>query len=113
MCDPYETLSYRIDETFKHLECKWYPEVLLELTRGASRYSEQERALLRISPRTLSVRLSELKEKGIISLGKRDKNNISYELTEKGKELIELLNSIAHFSIRWYRSNYGLILHVD
>ncbi len=102
MCDPRESLGYPIDDAFKLLGHKWYSEVLLEFSRGASRYSDLQKALPRISPRTLSMRLAELRAIGVISAKPRNNNTVTYEFTDKGRELIGLVNSIAAFSLRWH-----------
>jgi DNA-binding HxlR family transcriptional regulator len=95
-------MSYPIYLAFKLFGRRWYPEVILEITRGATRYSELEKALPRISPRTLSARISELQKIGVIIPRHGERNTINYELTDKGKDLISLFDSIAAFSLRWH-----------
>jgi DNA-binding HxlR family transcriptional regulator len=101
MCDPFESLSFPIDEALRLLGRRWYSQVLLEITRGATRYSDLMRALPRISPRTLSARISELETTGIIAK-RGNKNIVNYEFTEKGRELIGIFNTIAAFSLHWH-----------
>ncbi len=101
MCDPYEKLTYSIDQMFRLFGRRWSSQVLLEINRGNLRYSQLERALPSMSSRTLSARISDFQRFGIISASHRDKIGVTYQLTEKGKELMNIYNSVATFSIRW------------
>lgn len=102
MCDPYDSLSCPVDASFRLLGRRWAPEVLLQIMGGTVRYSQLQRALPGISPRTLSVRISELEEVGVISKLHRNHVECVYELTEKGTEVKKIIQSIASFSIHWH-----------
>jgi DNA-binding HxlR family transcriptional regulator len=75
---------------------KWTALIALELSRGTARFSTLEHTL-GISPRTLSQRLDDLKQKKLIT----KKNyaevppRVEYELTQKGQDLIPILMSMA------------------
>ena len=102
MCDPLGDLSYPVDYAFRLLGRRWGPEILIHLSQGMTRYSQLQRALPGMSPRTLSVRILELQSAGVISKTGRDGARVSYELTRKGREFVKALDSIAAFSIRWH-----------
>ena len=105
MCDPYETLNYPLDLAFKLLGRRWCPQVFLEINNGYTRFSQLQRILPSMSPRTLSLRISELEKAGVISKKNGEKNIVNYKLTEKGEELLTIFKSIAAFSFRWYGIN--------
>jgi DNA-binding HxlR family transcriptional regulator len=67
-----------------------------------ARYSQLQRVLPGISPRTLSVRISEFQKAGLISKTSRSQARVSYELTRKGREFVKALDSVGTFSMRWH-----------
>jgi DNA-binding HxlR family transcriptional regulator len=101
MCDPYESLAVPIDSSFRMLGRRWAPEVLIQIISGTARYSQLQRALPGISPRTLSARVSEWETAGVISKTRRNTECV-YSLTDKGHELEGVLSSIASVSMRWH-----------
>jgi DNA-binding HxlR family transcriptional regulator len=105
MCDPYESLVYSFDPAFKLLGRRWATEILFQIIGGRVRYSQLQRALPGISPRTLSVRVSEMEETGVITKGRRNNVECVYALTEKGYEIKEVLDRIATLSIQWHNPN--------
>lgn len=107
MCSPYDDLSYPVDAAFRLLGRRWGPEVLIQMVRGTSRYSQLQRALPGVSPRTLSVRISEFRRAGIIAKKHSHHIGTAYELTSKGKEFAKMLDSIASFTIRWHPTQAG------
>lgn len=84
---------------------KWTPLIIMELSNGASRFSLLQAALAGISPRTLSQRLDDLEDEGIIT--KKSYHTvpprIDYHLTKKGKDLLPILRSMADWGSK-YRS---------
>lgn len=102
MCDPYESLSFPIDPSFQMLGKRWAPEVLFQIISGTVRYSQLQRALPGISPRTLSARVSEWESAGVISKTRKNHSECLYSLTLKGLEMKRVLSSIAEVSIRWH-----------
>jgi DNA-binding HxlR family transcriptional regulator len=102
MCDPYESLAVPIDPSIRMLGRRWAPEVLFQIISGTARYSQLQRALAGISPRTLSARVSEWETAGVISKTRRNHSECVYALTDKGHELEGVLSSIASLSMRWH-----------
>lgn len=83
---------------------KWTALIILELANGPKRFSSIESNLKGISPRTLAQRLDFLKEKDIIS--KQSFNEVpprvEYTLTDKGKDLIKILKSMAEWGNKYH-----------
>ncbi|MDB4989278.1 MAG: HxlR family transcriptional regulator [Myxococcaceae bacterium] len=79
--------------------------VLRELVSGATRYSELQRGLGRISPSVLSTRLKALIEHGIIErVPSARTQGGEYRLTTAGVELTAVIESIGLWGQRWVRS---------
>ncbi|MGD9695027.1 MAG: winged helix-turn-helix transcriptional regulator [Thermoleophilia bacterium] len=82
---------------------KWTLLVLRDLARGPSRFSELERSLRGISPRTLSVRLRALEEEGIVE--RREFHEmpprVEYRLTAKGRDLVPIVDAMRHYGRIW------------
>jgi DNA-binding HxlR family transcriptional regulator len=68
---------------------KWTLLLVRELAEGTSRFSELERSLTGISPRTLSLRLRVLEEEGIVA-----RDECDYGLTEKGLALLPIIEGL-------------------
>ncbi len=82
---------------------KWTPLLIMELAKGPQRFSLMENSVCGISPRTLSQRLDDLEHCGIIT--KKSYNEVpprvEYELTEKGRDLIPILKSMASWGQKY------------
>ena len=84
---------------------KWTALILRDLTTGPKRFCELEKSVGGINPRTLSQRLDDLEEYGIITRQSFAEvpPRTQYELTDKGTDLIPVLKQMAawgekHFS---------------
>mgnify|MGYP001199902893 CR=1 FL=1 len=82
---------------------KWMLEIIYHL-RERSRFCELQEAVYDLNPATLSKRLKALEEAGLV-----DRHEISsipphveYELTEKGNDLMPILNAMADWVRRWH-----------
>ncbi len=82
---------------------KWTAIVIRDLAHDNSRFCELERSLHGISPRTLSLRLKELEERGIVERHTFPEvpPRVEYELTEKGRDLIPIVDAMRHFGNEW------------
>lgn len=82
---------------------KWTAIVIRDLAAGSSRFCELERSLQGISPRTLSLRLRELEEHGIVERRTYAEvpPRVEYELTGKGRDLIPIVDAMRHFGNDW------------
>jgi len=82
---------------------KWTILVIRDLAEGCSRFCELERSLAGISPRTLSLRLRALEEAGIVDRRTYPEvpPRVEYELTEKGRGLLPLIDDMRRFGREW------------
>jgi DNA-binding HxlR family transcriptional regulator len=76
---------------------KWTILLVRDLAEGRSRFSELERSLAGISPRTLSLRLRALEEQGIVLRAEGG----DYALTEKGLALLPIIADMRSYGERW------------
>jgi DNA-binding HxlR family transcriptional regulator len=82
---------------------KWTILVIRDLADGRTRFSELERSLDGISPRTLSLRLRALEEQGMVQ---RDTfpevpPRVEYSLTDKGRALLPLIEDMRSYGRDW------------
>jgi len=81
-----------IASAMKVLGKKWTALILRDLMTGPKHFSELERSVGSINPRTLSQRLDELEQQGIITSKPPNK---CYSLTTKGSDLLPILKQMA------------------
>jgi DNA-binding HxlR family transcriptional regulator len=85
---------------------KWTALIIMELFRGPTRFSVLQNKLDGISPRTLSQRVDELERKNVIT--KRSyaevPPRVEYSLTNKGKDLLSILKSMAAWGDKYKAS---------
>jgi DNA-binding HxlR family transcriptional regulator len=95
-----------VSKTAEVLGEKWTLLIVRELVLGATRFSQIQRAIPRISPTVLNKRLAELQAHGVI-VRKRipEQRGFEYQLTESGRELFPLILQMAQWGMRWARSN--------
>lgn len=76
---------------------KWTPLLIGQLVENKRTFSDLEKHLTGISPRTLSARLDKLQSEGIIAKKQYSDHpqRFSYELTGKGRGLTDILASMA------------------
>ena len=82
---------------------KWTLLLVRDLAEGRSRFSELERSLQGISPRTLSLRLRALEESGIVERHTYPEvpPRVEYALTEKGRALLPIIDDMRAYGKRW------------
>lgn len=82
---------------------KWTILIVRDLAEGHSRFSEMERSLAGISPRTLSLRLRALEEQDILERRTFSEvpPRVEYALTDKGRALIPIIDSMRSYGREW------------
>jgi DNA-binding HxlR family transcriptional regulator len=82
---------------------KWTAIIVHDLSEGARRFSELERACPGISPRTLSERLDMLERLGIVGRESYPESppRVEYELTAKGAALLPIIHAMSDFGHAW------------
>lgn len=83
---------------------KWTALILRDLFAGPKRFCELEKSVGNINPRTLSQRLDDLEEHGIITKKSFAEvpPRIEYTLTQKGKDLLPVLQQMAAWGDKYY-----------
>lgn len=98
-----ETLGCPVARTAEIIGNKWTPLIVRDLARGERRFSELERSLRGISPKTLSERLKRLEESAVIDRRcyAEVPPRVEYSLTAKGYALLPVIESMREFGTRW------------
>lgn len=85
---------------------KWTALILRDLSMGPKRFSELEKSVGSINPRTLSQRLDDLEKHAIVT--KRSFSEvpprIEYTLTGKGEDLVPVLQQMATWGDKYYQA---------
>jgi DNA-binding HxlR family transcriptional regulator len=81
---------------------RWTLQILREMFFGASRFSELQTYLPRLSPSLLNKRLRDLEQCGIV-LRRRipEKRGFEYQLTPTGRELRPVLTAMGRWGMKW------------
>lgn len=77
---------------------KWKSVILFYLIDGTLRYNELRKKMVGVTERTLSLQLQQLQEDGVVNrkvYTSKPPLKVEYSLTDFGKTLIPLLQSIA------------------
>jgi DNA-binding HxlR family transcriptional regulator len=84
---------------------KWTALIVKELSEGCARFSALEHALPGISPRTLSQRLDEMQDCGLITKKAFAEvpPRVEYTLTPKGRDLLPILKSMADWGNKYHK----------
>lgn len=92
-----------VARTAEIISGKWTLLIIRDLTTGTKRFSELERSLEGISPKTLSERLSALEREGMLSRRTFAEvpPRVEYSLTEKGQALVTLIGAMREYGKRW------------
>ena len=82
---------------------KWTLLMLRDLAERPRRFSELQRSLVGISPRTLSIRLRALEEEGIVERREFAEMppRVEYRLTRKGADLAPIVDAMRDYGARW------------
>lgn len=92
-----------VARTAEIISGKWTLLIIRDLVSGVKRFNQLERSLHGISPKTLSERLRSLEEEGVIvrQTFAEVPPRVEYSLTEKGFDLVYVIDSMRTFGQRW------------
>ena len=92
-----------VAKTAEIISGKWTLLIIRDLTTGTKRFSELERSLVGISPKTLSERLSSLEREGILHRRTFAEvpPRVEYSLTEKGQALAQVIDAMRAYGNTW------------
>ncbi len=102
-CEDDDSLVCPVARTASIVSGKWTLLIIRDLTTGTKRFSELERSLVGITPKTLSERLSALESEGILQRKTYAEvpPKVEYSLTEKGQALFVLIEDMRAYGRRW------------
>lgn len=92
-----------IERTAQIISRKWTLLIIRDLATGTKRFTELERSLRGISPKTLSERLRELEAQGVVERRTYPEVpvRVEYSLTDKGRALIPVIDCMRAYGERW------------
>src|SRR5579871_6074369 len=98
-----EQIVCPVARTAEIVSGKWTLLIIRDLTEGTKRFSELERSLEGISPKTLSERLTALEREGILHRQTYAEvpPKVEYSLTEKGHALASLIDAMREYGNKW------------
>jgi len=101
--DTPDAIGCPVARTAEIIGNKWTPLIVRDLARGQRRFSELERSLLGISPKTLSERLKRLEDAEVVSRRcfAEVPPRVEYSLTAKGFALLPVIESMRAFGAAW------------
>lgn len=80
----------------------WTPLIVRDLVRGPKRFTELQRSVIGISPKTLSARLKQLERQGVVRrIAGTSPSRPRYELTPKGEALVPLIRDMRAYGRTW------------
>jgi DNA-binding HxlR family transcriptional regulator len=84
---------------------KWTALILRDLANGSKRFSELEKSVGNINPRTLSQRLDDLESHKIVTKTSYAETppRIEYTLTAKGQDLVPVLRQMSAWGEKYYQ----------
>ena len=82
---------------------RWCGAIVRGLLDGPLRFSELERSVESVSARALAQRLRELEQAGVVArqVSSGPPVRVSYELTEKGRELEPVVGELERWAHAW------------
>jgi DNA-binding HxlR family transcriptional regulator len=101
--DSAESFGCPVARTAQIIGNKWTPLIVRDLANGQRRFSELERSLVGISPKTLSERLKRLEEADVVDRAcfAEVPPRVEYSLTAKGHALLPVIESMRVFGTEW------------
>jgi DNA-binding HxlR family transcriptional regulator len=84
--------------SLKILSDYWTLRIIDELSNENLRFCELERRLEDVNVVTLTKRLKEMQANGLLTRSELSRADVTYALSDLGKEAIPLLQAVNHFS---------------
>jgi DNA-binding HxlR family transcriptional regulator len=109
------SLGCPVARTAQLIGNKWTPLIVRDLATGQRRFSELERSLTGISPKTLSERLKRLEEADVVERQcfAEVPPRVEYSLTEKGFALLPVIEQMRAFGNHWLPADDCAAEHDD
>src|SRR3712207_1390974 len=102
MLPVHDTHSCAVAACAEIIGAKWTAVLVHDLSEGPRRFTELEHSCCGISPRTLSERLKELEQEGVVVRRSYPESppRVEYELTAKGRALLPIIAEMRRFGHR-------------
>lgn len=93
-CDP---AGCPVERAMAVLDGKWTVLVIRDLLGGTRRFGELRRSLVGISPKTLTDRLTQLADAGVVrrTMFAEIPPRVEYQLTDRGRAAAQILDALA------------------
>jgi len=101
-CRRCEPMPEEVRRAADLLERRWLLSLLWALHSGLVRFGEFRQALEGVPPRTLTLRLVELEQAGLVERRVIDARppRVEYRLTDDGERLGEVVEAVSHWAAR-------------
>ena len=88
---------------------RWTGEIIRALLGGTTRFSQFTAVIPGLSDRLLSERMKELEAEGIVSrcVSPETPVRVDYRLTEKGEDLLSVVDALEAWANRWITADGG------
>lgn len=85
---------------------KWTPQLIYAMANGVERFGELQKEAGGINPRTLSARLDDLEQQGIVAKKAYAEvpPRVEYSLTQKGRDLLPILECMVEWGEKYAQS---------
>jgi len=92
------------------ISAKWTPQLIYAMANGVQRFCELQKEVGGINPRTLSARLDELEQCGIVEKAAFAEvpPRIEYSLTQKGNDLLPILEQMVEWGGKYAATEEAL-----
>jgi DNA-binding HxlR family transcriptional regulator len=99
----HDLIGCPVARTAELIGNRWTPLIIRDLAEGRLRFSELERSLGGVSPKSLSERLKRLEEADVVSREcfAEVPPRVEYALTPKGFALLPIIESMRTFGLEW------------
>ena len=93
----------QFDQTFRLVGDFWTLRLIGAIGEQELRFSEIDKELKSCNPVTLTSRLKKLEDNGAVErhVETRDKQSVTYSLTEKGKAILPIIESMRAFTEKY------------
>ncbi|WP_019240982.1 MULTISPECIES: winged helix-turn-helix transcriptional regulator [Bacillus] len=97
------SICVNFHKTIEFIGKRWMGIIIYHLLSGPKRYHELLAEIHGISDRLLAERLRDLENEGLVikKVSKSSPRKVEYELTDRGKELEEIIQAI----LKWVKLN--------
>ena len=106
----HEATTCAVAASAEIIGAKWTALLVHDLSEGPRRFSQLEKSCSGISPRTLAERLRALEQEGMLERRSYAESppRVEYELTQKGDDLLPIIQEMRRFGHAWLVADEGL-----